>query len=388
MAETGFVAGVLRQCRLMASRKLYVFGMLIVPIAAAVFFLSILNPGLPLHIPSAVVDFDHSPMSRAVTRSLSATQNIDVDHHCESYDDALREIRQGKIFGFFVIPDDFEKNTLSGKTPTLEYYSNMTYFVPGTLAFKGFKSVAVATSMGVVQQTLQSVGVDGPQARSLMAPVAVDINGLSNPWMSYSIYLCPSFTMAVFVLMIMLMTAFTVTMEIKNGTSREWLSTSGDSILVAVTSKLLPMTVAFTAVGIFIQWLFFGYSHFPMHGSIGWMLFATFLSVVASQSLALFFASIVPNPRLSLTLCALTGILAFSFTGFSFPVESMYGWLAVLSWFAPVRYWFLIYINEALNGYALYYSRFFYVALLLFPLVCSTALWNLKRACKNPVYLP
>ena len=99
------------------------------------------------------------------------------------------------------------------------------------------------------------------------------------------------------------------------------------------------------------------------------------------------FASLVPNPRLSLILCALTGILAFSFTGFSFPVESMYGWLGVFSWFAPVRYWFLIYINEALNGYPVFYSRWFFIALLAFPFVCSAFLWNLKRMCLKPVYV-
>ena len=156
---------------------------------------------------------------------------------------------------------------------------------------------------------------------------------------------------------------------------------------MAVITKLLPQTVVFTAVGFFIQWMLFGYSHMPMNGSIGWMLLATFLTVVAAQSIATLFASIVPNPRMALILCALTGILAFSFTGFSFPVESMYGYLGVFSWLAPVRYWFLIYINEALNGYAVYYSRWFFVALLLFPFVCSAGLWNLKRVSLNPVYV-
>lgn len=388
MANLGFIAGVKREIHRLTSRRIYFFGMVLVPLLVAVFFLSILHEGLPEHVPTAVVDMDHSAMSRSLTRSLKAMQVLDLSHEYESYDEALDGIRQGKVFGFFVIPANFEKETLSGNAPTLEYYSNMTYFVPGTLAFKGFKTVAVAASAGVVQQTLQSIGVGPEMTAPLIQPVTIDTFGLGNPWMNYGIYLCPTFTMATFILMIMLMTAFSITIEIKNGTSPEWLATAKGSIIMAVTSKLLPATVIFTAVGMFIQWLLFGYSHFPLNGSLGWMLVATLLAVIAAQGVGLFFASLVPNPRLAFSLCSLFGILAFSFTGFSFPVESMYGYLAVFSWFAPVRYWFLIYINEALNGYALYYSRWFFAALIMFPLAGSLLLWNLRRACLKPVYVP
>ena len=194
--------------------------------------------------------------------------------------------------------------------------------------------------------------------------------------------------MCTFVLMIMLMTAYSITMEIKEGTSVQWLATARGNMGVALVSKLLPQTVIFFAVGLLILWLLFGYSHIPLNGSLGWMIVATFLTVTASQAFGAFAACVVPNPRLSLIICALFGILSFSFTGFSFPVQSMYGYLAVFSWLAPIRYWFLIYINEALNGVALYYSRLYFAALLLFPLAVTTMLWNLKRMCLKPVYVP
>lgn len=388
MAKLGFKEGVKREIRQLVSRRMYIFGMIIVPIFMAFFFLDLLRPGLPNQVPTAVVDLDHSPMSRTVTRSLEALQVLDVCERCESYDEALDRVRQGKIFGFFVIPINFEKDALSGNSPTLEYYSNMTYFVPGTLAFKGFKTVAVATSGGVVRQTLVSLGATPEQIAPLIQPLNLDIHGLNNPWMNYAIYLCPSFSMATFVLMIMLMTVFSITMEIKNGTSENWLTTARGSIIVAVASKLLPQTIIFAAVGIFIQWLLFGLSHFPLNGSAMWMIIATILTVIASQGVGLFISSIVPNPRLGFSLTALFGILSFSFTGFSFPVESMYGWLGIFSYFAPIRYWFLIYINEALNGVGLYYSRYYFVALIVLPLVACVLLPRLRRACQRPVHVP
>ena len=134
--------------------------------------------------------------------------------------------------------------------------------------------------------------------------------------------------------------------------------------------------------------LLYGYLHFPMNGSMFWLAVATVLFVIACQAMGVLFSSIVPNPRLAMTLAALFGILSFSFTGFSFPVTSMYGYIGVFSWFMPVRYYFLIYINEALDGVALYYSRWYFTALILFPFVCSVLVGRLKKACLKPVYVP
>ena len=387
-SDLGFIAGIKREIRRMGSRRMYLFGMILVPLFVAFFFLSLLGEGLPEQVPTAVVDLDHSPMSRSVTRSLKAVQVLDISQECESYDDALKAVREGEIFGFFVIPANFEKDAFGGRTPTLEYYSNMTYFVPGTLAFKGFKTVAVGTAAGVVRQVLSSMGLSSGQVSELVQPLVIDQFPIGNPWMNYAIYLCPDFVMCTLVLMIMFMTVFAITMEIKQYTSRQWLATSHGNILVAVVSKLLPHTIVFEAVAVFLFWLLFGYSHFPLNGSAGWMLAATMLLVPAAQGFALFVCSCVPNPRLSLIICALFGILSFSFVGFSFPVQDMYGYIGVFSWLAPIRYWFLIYINEALNGVDLYYSRYWFVALIIFPFVGMSMLHNLRKACLNPVYVP
>lgn len=388
MASLGFKDGIVREIKRLSSRRMYIFGMVLVPVFVAVFFMSLLHEGLPDEVPTGVVDMDHSSMSRTITRSLDALQVLDITQDLETYDEALVQVRNGSIFGFFVIPDNFERDALAGKKPTLEYYSNMTYFVPGTLAFKGFKTVAVATAGGVVKQTLQSLGIPGEQIAGLVQPVVIDEFPLNNPWLSYSAYLCPSFTMCTFVLMIMLMTAFSITMEIKNGTSVEWLAVAKGRISVALASKLLPQTVIYCAVGLFLTWLLFCVEHVPMNGSLGWIICATVFTVLASQAFGTIAASIVPNPRLSMTICALFGILSFSFTGFSFPVQSMYGFLGVFSWLAPIRYWFLIYINEGLNGVDLYYSRYYFAALLVFPLVAMLLMRRLGKACVNPVYVP
>ena len=102
----------------------------------------------------------------------------------------------------------------------------------------------------------------------------------------------------------------------------------------------------------------------------------------------MFFFGVLPNLRLSLSVSALLGILSFSLAAFSFPVESMYPSLGIFSWILPIRYNFLIYIDQALNGIPVYYSRIWYVAYIIFMLLPLTMLWNIKRAMRRPVYIP
>ena len=97
---------------------------------------------------------------------------------------------------------------------------------------------------------------------------------------------------------------------------------------------------------------------------------------------------IVPNMRIALSICSLLSVLAFSISGITMPVENMYGWVGIISYILPIRYYFLIYIDQALNGIDIYYSRYYFIALLLFVLVSLVPLANLKRMCRRPVYIP
>ncbi|MDE6333659.1 MAG: ABC transporter permease, partial [Muribaculaceae bacterium] len=62
--------------------------------------------------------------------------------------------------------------------------------------------------------------------------------------------------------------------------------------------------------------------------------------------------------------------------------------ISIFSYLVPCRDMFLIYIFTGLNAFPVYYSRLYFVALLIFPFVCSLLIHRLKKACLNPVYVP
>jgi len=372
----------------LASRRLYVFAMVFIPLLTTVFFVSLMESGLPVRTPVGIIDKDITPTSRKMTRLLDAEETIDIQYHFDSYDEAMASVRRGEIFGFFLIPEHFERDAVTGKNPSLSLFSNMSFFVPGTLAFKGFKTGAVLTSGSLAQTKLTAAGMTDRATQSMLQPVVVDTNGIGNPWTNYNYYLTNSFIPAMLQLMILLITVLTITQEIKDGTSRRWLHTAGGSMVRALIGKLLPQTVVFTTVGMAMLAMLFGFFKFPLNCSPWILALSMTMTVIASQALGVFIACLLPNPRLALSVSSLTGILTFSIAAFSFPIDSMYGSVAIFSYILPVRYYFLIYINQALNGLPIYYSRFYFAALAAFALLPATMLWRLRRACLRPVYVP
>ena len=379
-----------RGCVTLMSRPVfYVLCVVVVPLAMTAFFVSLLEKGVAEHVPSAVVDLDHSDMSRNVTRNLGALQQVDIRYKLDSYAQAMDYVKRGEIMGFFMIPENFGEDALAGRHPELTYYINFGYIVPGSLLVEGYTTMSMLANGAVVQGLLSAKGVPEVEIKPVLQPFVNQVHLLGNPTMNYGVYLVNSFAPGVLALMVLLVVAYNITAEIKNGTTREWLDAASGSIVVALVGKMLPLTMLFTIVGWTMQLVFYGIAQYPMNGEMWVMMLAMFLLVVACESLAVIVCAIVPNPRYALSVCSLIGVLAFSLGGYSFPVEDMYSGIGIFSQLLPMRYYFLIYVDQALNGLELAYSRDYFMALLAFPLVALLFLRRLKKSMQRPVvYVP
>lgn len=372
----------------LTSRRVYLTLLIAVPLLFTLFFINLMDEGVAVKVPSSVVDLDNSSLSRDVIRNLGSSELVDIVAKDESYHKAMEKVRSGKTYGFFMIPENFQRDAISGRTPTITYYCNLTYFVPGTMMFKGFKTTAVTTAGGLVQTNLVSRGLTENFAMATIQPVVVQQQSPGNPWMNYNYYLTDSFVPGIICLVVALVTAYSICDEIKRRNSRRWLERSGNSVVIALAGKLISQGIVGVAVGLACQGIMYGFNHFPMNCSVWHMIWAMVLMVFASQAFAVTVCCLITNLRLAVSICSLTGILAFSLAAFSFPVDAMYPPIGIFSYILPVRYYFLIYIDQALNGIPLYYSRYYYIALIVFLLVPLGLLWRLKKRLEAEVYIP
>ncbi len=378
-------ATMVREVYRLSSQPLYGLCMIGMPLFGILFFLSMMHNGLPEKIPVAIVDLDRSPSSRNFIAQLGSQQSVEIVAELNSFTEARQAMQRNEVYGFLIIPSRFEELAMSAKQPEISFYTNNAYYIPASLLYKSFKTMSVLASGAVVMQVLESVGARQGSIMPLLQPITIDMHALGNPWLDYSIYLNNSFLPTILQLLVLLVTIYSIGIEIKHNTAQQWMRTAQNSITIALTGKLLPQTIIFVAVGLLIQSLLYGYLHFPLHCPLWHMVAAMILLVVAAQGLAVILLSFTPSLHMAFSAGSVIGILSFSLGGFSFPVPAMYAPFRMLSHLLPVRHYFLIYASQALNGYPLYYCRWHYVALICFAIASTLLLPRLKHHLLTPV---
>lgn len=384
---SGFLKIFKRSVLQISRRAIYWLGFFLLPLFIMLFLSTLMQEGLPEKAPAAVVDKDGSGLSRSITQNLNEMQMVDIVAMPNSFTEARHLMQEGKIYGYFLIPEDFEEDLLAGRNATITFYTNMTYYVPASLLYKTFKTTALYTKAGIASRVIADIGVTIDNA-AMLQPVNIVTRPIGNPGLSYAIYLCNSFIPCALQLMIFIITVYSLGEEIKFHTSTRLMKLADGSILKAMAAKLLPQTLIWWIMAIMMESWLFGWMGYPMRGSWWWITLSQLLFVLASQGFAVFVFGVLPNLRLSLSVCALLGILSFSIGAFSFPEQSMYGAVAIFTYIVPTRYNYLIYIDQALNGIDIYYSRLWFVAYFGFIFAPALVLWRIKKFFLKPVYCP
>lgn len=377
-----------REFRRLASRRIYWFVMILAPAFCFLFFADLLKQGLPTKLPIAVVDEDNTSMSRQLVRSLDAIAQDEVVLRTASFKEAREAMQKSEIYGIFHIPADFRQEVSAGKRPVISFYTNDTYLLPGSLVYKDMRLQAALANGAVQQALLLAKGEGGPRLQAKLSPVTVDTNPLNNPWISYAIYLA-SVLMPAFVFMFAMFTAtYSISQETKEKTAGDWLKSGNNSIVLALLGKLLPQTFIFWITGLLYLSVLYGYLHFPLNSGFFPMFLAMALLVLAAQGFAIFVTGIARRNRIALSVCGLWGVLSFSISGFTYPVPSMPQLIQILSNLFPLRHYYLLYVDQALNGISMFYSWKPYLALIFFILLPLFTLPKLKLDLKENRYLP
>ena len=106
-------AGLRRELTRLAHQPMYFVLMLVLPVVSFAFFALLFNKGVARDIPIAVLDQDHTSLSRKVTQMIDDTATAMVSYGIQDMDEGERLMREGKIMAIVQIPAFFEKNILS-----------------------------------------------------------------------------------------------------------------------------------------------------------------------------------------------------------------------------------------------------------------------------------
>lgn len=377
-----------REVLRIAVRPLYLFCMIIAPVFCYLFFTTLMANGLPTDLPAGVVDLDNTSTTRNIIRNLDAFQQTHIVAHYPSVMEARKAIQRGEIYSFYYIPEGTTEATLASRQPKVSFYVNYSYLIAGSLLYKDQRTISELAAGAVGRATLYAKGATEDQAMAFLQPIVIDTHALNNPWLNYSVYLCNTLFPGILMLLIFLTTIYTLGEEVKNGTGRELMRLADNSITKVLIGKLLPHTLVFFVIAVFYNVYLYGYLHYPCHSGIFPMLLAGLLLVLSSQAFGVFLFGLFGAFRLALSAASLWGVISFSISGFTFPVMAMHPTLQALCVLFPLRHYYLLYVNFALNGYPLIYAWQAVAALLVFLLLPFLILKKLRTILLQYVYVP
>ena len=368
--------------------QIYGFCMIVFPLVLVLFFTTMLDEGIPKDLPIGVVDQDNSATSRSLIHNLDAMQTSRVAYRFANVTEARSAMQEGKVYAYLYIPEGTAAKLIAGRQPKISYYYTMTCLTAGSLAMKDMKTIGLLGSMAMGKAVLSAKGASDQQIKASLQPVAVDAHMIANPEGSYNYALTTVFVPGILMLFMALLSAYTLGMEMKFDTGKEWLARADGNIVVAILGKYLVHALVFLLIMFIYQYYIFDVLHFPKLCSVWSIVRLSLLQVFASLGFGIFAFGLMPSLRMSMSISSLWFVLSISMCGSAFPVAGMDAPLQAMSWLFPLRHYWMLYQATVLNGFPVIDVWFHLVALVAFTLLPWFVLRKVKNAMLNYVYIP
>lgn len=365
----------------MTHQPIYLTLMLVLPLLSFAFFALLFNQGVARNIPIAILDEDHTTLSRKVAQMIDDTPTAMVAYDIQDIDEGERLMREGRVMAIVQIPAFFEKCILSNTQTHIENYVSGTNITVNGLLSKDIQTAVTTFSAGIQLQLLTKQGLTERQAMAQLMPVRFDRHVLFNPYINYGYYLAPSFLPMMLLIFVVLTTVFSIGTELKNSTAREWLRTADDSVGAALLGKTLPVTVGMFLLSLVMFVIIFKVVGTPLNGSLAIILTGTLLFIMSYQAISVLIVSLLANLRLSLSIGGGYSVLAFTFSGLTFPIMAMWEPMQWLSRLFPFTYYTDLFVDQMLRGAPVVCSLPDLGWMSLFVVLPLLCLPRLKRVC-------
>ncbi len=381
-----FRAVLHREIVRMTSRRLYFGTCIVLPLFCIFFMSTIFGSGQMENIPIGIVDLDQTATSRSITRQVEAVPTFKVTKHYTNDADARRDTQRKEIYGYLIIPPNFEEKVLGGRDAVLSYYYHYALLSVGGEVRGAFETVLRTLSVSPVVSEATALGINEKEIETFLVPVNAQSHPLFNPDLDYSVYLSNPFFFILLQVIILLVTVYAVGSEIKFKTGDGWLAAAKGNMLTAVAGKLLPYTVIFILMGILGNYVMFGIMHIPFSCGFWPLNLTTALFVIATQALGVFLFSLFPAISIIISIVSMVGSLGATLSGVTFPAPFMFPAVYYASFLFPVRHFVEINQNLLYGDYGFAYTWENVSALFLFILVALPMLPHLKRAVLSHKY--
>ncbi len=355
----------------------------VMPLLMCLLICLIFSKGSPTNLPIAVLDEDNSEISRLFVRNLDILPSCNVIYRVTDYNEGHQLITEGKAYALFAIPKDFQRDIFRLKQPKLVFYYNNQRILIGGIIAKDVNLMVQTMMVGLDAKVRSKRGLPMDEAIKQANLIAIIDHIKANPFFNYQYFLSLIAFGHILQIHIILTSVWALGTEFKLGTTKEWLKTANNSVIIAFLGKITPYFLIFTLLFIILYTIYFIFLGVPYVGSVITGIFGTGMFILAGLSLSAIFLSLNGNFRYGLSNAAFYVAMGFAFAGVTFPTMSMPWGAKLYGAIIPLSYWVQIMINQSLRNIPPIYDLKNFVVIFLLACLGWIFLPRIKRLAND-----
>ncbi len=283
-----------------------------------------------------VVNLDGSQLSRKLERMVDATPQVQLSERAYSVGEAQQQFVDKKLAGILVIPENFYRDLLLGKQPTLSFAGDASYILVYSTVLEGMLGAGGTMAAEVKVSRMLMSGQAMALAKEQYSAIRLNIRPVFNKTMGYVSYVIP----AVFILI--LHQTLIIGVGILGGEQNEArMKGLGGYWMEAQPFKLLIIrALLFVAIYWILCIYYFGFSfeyyavqHFANLAELN-LLILPFL--LGAALLGICIGLILPRRELATLIVLLSSMPLIFGCGFIWPTESVPAPITAILQFIPV----------------------------------------------------
>jgi ABC-2 type transport system permease protein len=298
------------------------------------------------HVPTVVVDLDHSQESRELVSRFTSSPYFDVQRQLTDSRQLGDSIERGDATVGLEIHAGFAQNLRKGQTAPLQVIVDATNSNTALVASGYINQIALRFAQ---EYQLDHINRIAPQLVQVMPSVSLEARPWYNPGLSSRWFFVPGIVGSLTLVLVIILTAFAVVREREIGTLEQIMVTP-----IRPFEFILGKTLPFFLIGLLdvsliavVGTLWF---QVPFRGSVLVLLVGAVLFLLCMLGVGLLISTVSSTQQQAMVTAFFFIMPAITFSGFGFPIATMPHWMQLCSYAIPLRYFLIVLRGVYLKG--------------------------------------
>ncbi|MGA8212997.1 MAG: ABC transporter permease [Candidatus Sulfotelmatobacter sp.] len=298
------------------------------------------------HVPTVVLDLDHSQESRELISRFSSSPYFDVQRQLTDYRQVGDLLDQGKATIALEIHAGFAQNLRKGQTAPLQVIVDATNSNTALIASTYITQIALRFAQDYQKDRIYRIL---PHVLEQIPSIQLEQRPWYNPDLRSRWFFVPGIIGSLTLVLVVTLTAFAVVREREIGTLEQLMVTP-----IRPSEFILGKTLPYFLIGLVdvsliatVGTFWFGV---PFRGNILVLFAGAILFLLSMLGVGLLISTVSSTQQQAMVTSFFFIMPAVTFSGFGFPISTMPKWLQYLTYLSPLRYFLVVLRGTYLKG--------------------------------------